>query len=207
MMRASTATNFIIWPRLPWAAGGVRPEKVGQFERAAVHLSGFRTACEIESISPLAATLRGQISAKPGANLAVELTTGQRPAGTVAWINGHSFGVEFSQTIDVLGLIYRNLLNQPLERRRMPRVEVRCAGWLKHIDEISEVTIRNVSEGGLQLEGDALMPPGTEVTVYVEGLSIPPCELIWKRDNLGGVEFRHELGWALILPWLRTLAS
>jgi hypothetical protein len=201
----SLSTNFVVVPQLPWTADASQLEIEGEFEGAGVYLFGLRTPCTIESISPLAATLRGKLNAETGARVTLELTTGQRPLATIMWVRESSFGVEFTQPIDVLPLINRNLVSQPIERRRMPRVELRCVGWLTHDNEIYAVTVRNISASGLQLEADALPPVGTQVNVYLEGLNVPPGELIWKREALGAIKLRQEIGWSLILPWLRTL--
>jgi hypothetical protein len=43
------------------------------------------------------------------------------------------------------------------------------------------------------------------VSVFVEGLNIPPGEVIWKRDNLAGVEVFEEMSWTSIIPWVRNI--
>lgn len=206
MMEASSATNFIVLPQFPPADESlslVRP--TGEFERAGLYDSGLRTECEVQSISALGATLYGHSSSPTGQQVTLELATGQRASGSIAWVRGSCCGLDFNQPIDVLALVNRNLLNQPRERRKMPRVELRCTAWLKDQEELSIVTIHNISSGGLQLEGDVLPSVGSDVTLYLEGLNVPPGELIWRRDRLAGIQLQHELNWALIMPWLRSL--
>ena len=62
----------------------------------------------------------------PGEEVAIELATGQRPAGTIDWVAGGEAGIRFKQPIDMLALLNRKLVSQPAERRTMPRVELRC---------------------------------------------------------------------------------
>jgi hypothetical protein len=206
MIEAPSATNFIVLPQYPRADESLtlaRP--TGKFERAWLYDSGFRTECEVQSISALGATLQGRSASPPGRQVALELATGQRASGTVAWSRGSCCGLGFNQPIDVLALVNRNLLNQPRERRRLPRVELRCTAWLKDQEDLSIVTIHNISAGGLQLEGEMLPPVGSDVTLYLEGLNVPPGELIWRRGKLAGIQLRHEFSWAHIMPWLRNL--
>jgi hypothetical protein len=114
-------------------------------------------------------------------------------------------GVGFKQPIDVLALINRKLVSQSIERREMPRVGLRCSAWLKDGEDFLAATVRNISSRGIQLEGEILPCAGAEVEMFVEGLNVPPGEVIWRRDNLAGVRMHQELSWRLIMPWLRNL--
>lgn len=207
MTEGSCATTFVITPKLRWADDPLDPKEAGECEMASIYASGFRTDHQVLSISSLGATLRGNLPSAAGTEVTVELANGRRSAGTIAWTQGSSFGVGFKQPIDVLALIKRKLVSQPVERRSMPRIEVRCTAWLKTEEEFSAVFVRNISARGLQLEGEDLPGIGTEVSLYLEGLNIPPGELIWRRDNLAGVRLRHDLSWVLIMPWLRNLVQ
>jgi len=87
----------------------------------------------------------------------------------------------------------------------MPRVEIRCRAHLKFGATFSPALLRNISAGGLQLEGDALPPVGTYVAVFLEGLNIPAGEVIWRKDDLAGIELFDELSWSSIMPWIRDM--
>jgi hypothetical protein len=39
--------------------------------------------------------------------------------------------------------------------------------------------------------------------VFVEGLNVPPGEVMWRKDNLVGIELFEELSWSSIMPWIR----
>ena len=128
---ACSRSTFIISAMLPWVDKPMHLEEKGHFEGVGLYESGFRTECSVRSISPLGAILKGQIAAPPGSTVAVELATGQRHPATIAWVRDSSLGVGFKQPIDVLALIKRKLVSQPIERREMPRIELRCSAWLK----------------------------------------------------------------------------
>jgi hypothetical protein len=147
--------------------------------------------------------LRGELAKAPGTEIAIELVTGQRPAGTVDWVKGGETGVRFSQPVDMLALINRKLVSQPIERRTMPRVEIRCDVYVKFAENVCPAIMRNISAGGLQLEGEDLPPRGTFVSVFVEGLNLSPGEVIWRRGNLAGIEVFEELSWTSIIPWIK----
>ena len=63
--------------------------------------------------------------------------------------------------------------------------------------------MRNISARGMQVEGEELPEKGTYLSVLIEGLIVPPGEVIWKKGNLAGIELFEELSWSSIMPWIR----
>jgi hypothetical protein len=189
--------------RLPWPDDSSAPADKGPFDPGVIYDSGSRLECSIRKISALGATLRSNLEKAPGDPVAVELGTGQRPSGTIAWASQGELGVAFNEPVDVLALINRNLLSQTGERRAMPRVEMRCGVHLKWAGELAPAILRNISARGLQVEGDALPGRGTFVSVFVEGLVVPSGEVIWTKGNLAGIELFEDLSWTSIMPWIR----
>lgn len=208
MARSLSLTSFVMERRLPWAEGSsAAPAGAGRFDQALVIEAGQRHPCTIRSVSPLGATLTGGIVTRQGEELALELVTGQRAAATVEWIGGGEAGVCFKQPIDVLALINRTLISQPTERRSMPRVELRCGVRLKWGATVCDAVLRNISARGLQLEADGLPPKGTFVSIQIEGLIVPAGEIMWRKDNLAGIQLMEELRWTSLMPWIRKVCG
>jgi hypothetical protein len=78
---------------------------------------------------------------------------------------------------------------------------VKCSG------QFSTATLRNISARGLQIEGDELPAIGAYVSPFVDGLSIPSGEIVWKHGRLAGIEVFGELSWTSIIPWVRSLVK
>lgn len=205
MTEAASVTTFVVGSKLPWPDDAPAPADCGPFDAGVIHNSGFRQDCSIRKISQLGATVRSNVQNAPGEEIIVELPTGQRTAATVDWADAGETGIRFARPIDVLALINRNLVSQPIDRRAMPRVEIRCGAYVKCAEDFSPATVRNISAQGLQLEGDSLPSVGSYVSVFVEGLNVPPGEVAWRKDRLAGVELFEELSWASIMPWIREL--
>lgn len=203
MADAPSVTTFVMDDRLPWPEEGPVSELDGPYDAGVIHDAGFRWNCSIRRISKLGATLRGDVAIAPGEEVAIELATGQRSQGTVDWVSGGEAGVVFKQPLDMIALINRNLISQPTERRAMPRVELRCRIHLKWGVSLAPAMLRNISARGLQIEGDELPPRGTFVSVFVEGLNVPPGEVVWTKGNLSGIELLDDLSWSSIIPWIR----
>ncbi len=203
MAEAASVTTFVMGARLPWPDDAPVLAEQGPFEAAVVHDGGGRHDCAIRRISALGATLRGRFEHAPGDEVAVELATGHRHAAAIEWVEGGEAGIRFLQPVDVLALINRKLVSQTAERRAMPRVELRCAAFVKKGEDFLPVMLRNISAGGLQVEGDGLPPQGTFVALFIDGINVPPGEIAWRKDKLAGIELLEDLSWSSIMPWVR----
>jgi hypothetical protein len=204
MAEASSVTTVVVGERLPWPDDMPGAAESGPFDAAAIYHSGVRRECVIRKISALGATIGSDLAPALGDRVAIEIATGQRPAGKVAWTGRSELGVRFDDSIDVLALLNRQLVSQSRDRRTMPRLEVRSTAHIKCGEHFRPATLRNISSHGLQLEGDDLPAAGTYVSVFIDGLNIPPGEIAWKRDNLAGIEIFEELSWTSIIPWVRN---
>ena len=205
MADAPSVTTFIMEKRLPWPAGSSDAGVSGPFDAGLIYDDAEPRECTIRNISALGATLCGDLKKAPGEEIALELATGQRPAATIEWASAGEVGIRFKQPIDMLALINRKLISQPAERRAMPRVEIRCAVYVKWCANLEPAILRNISANGLQLEGASLPPRGTLVGVFVEGLNVPSGEVVWQKGGLAGIELFEELSWTSIIPWIREV--
>lgn len=205
MAETPSVTTFIMESRLPWPDTDIAADLGGPFDLGVIYDHGHARQCSIRSISALGATLCGELKNALGEEVALELATGQRPAGTVEWAERGEAGIRFKQPIDMLALINRKLVSQPSERRAMPRIQLRCGLYVKWAANLEPATLRNISSRGLQLEGEVLPPQGTFVGLFVEGLNVPSGEVVWQRDNLAGIELFEELSWTSIIPWIREV--
>lgn len=203
MAQAQSLTSFVMTATLPWPDDSPPADRFGALDAVALYEGGTPMPCTVRKISPLGATIRGSGSRTVGEQVAVELPTGQRAAGTVDWASGDEAGVRFKQPIDMLALLNRKLLEETAERRKMPRVELRCAVGVKWGINVAAATLRNISAKGLQIEGDGLPPRDTFVSLFIDGLNVPAGEVVWQKDNLAGIELMDELNWSSLMPWIR----
>ncbi|QIK79166.1 PilZ domain-containing protein [Sphingomonas piscis] len=198
-------TTFIVGDRLPWPDDVPPREALGPFDSGAIYDSSRRHDCVFRKISARGATVRGSLKTAPGASVSVELGTGQRPAATVEWVRGGEAGLAFKQPVDLLALINRSLIAQPAERRTMPRVEIRCPVHLRWAGHWEPATLRNISAKGLQVQGVGLPDADTFLTIAIEGLAVPAGEVVWRKDDLAGIELFEELSWTSLVPWIREM--
>ena len=203
MAEALSVTTFVMAAQLPWPDDALAADALGSLDPVALFEAGERRACAIRKISALGTTIRGAVTQAPGEEVLVELETGQRPVGTIDWVAGGEAGIRFKQPIDMLALLNRKLVAQPGERRRMPRVELRCSVGVKWGGNVAAATLRNISARGLQVEGDGLPPRDTLIALFIDGLIVPAGEVVWSKGKLAGIELIDELSWSSIMPWIR----
>jgi hypothetical protein len=204
MTEARSITTFVVGDRLPWPDDVMALEEKGPFDPGVLYDSGSRQECSIRKISTRGVTIRAAITKASGDPVAVQLGTGQRANGTIAWAERGELGISFDEHVDMVALLNRQLVSQPAERRTMPRVEIRCDAFLKFGEHLGSAVLRNISARGLQIEGEDLPPVGTYVAVFVEGLNIPAGEVVWRRGKLAGIEVFEELSWTSIIPWIKS---
>jgi len=204
MTESPSVTTFVVDDRLPWPDDAFTKDGVGPFDTGVIYDAGVRRECSIRRVSARGVTLRSDLEKAPGDQVAIELGTGQRP-GTVAWADRGELGISFDEPLDMVALLNRTLVSQPVERRTMPRVEIRCTAYVKFGENLCATTLRNISARGLQGEGEQLPDCGTYVSVLLEGLNVPAGEVVWRRSNLAGIEIFEELSWTSIIPWIKTV--
>lgn len=204
-MADSSVTTVVVGDHLPWPDDVSAAAGNGQFDPAALYHSGARRDCQIRKISALGVTVDSDFAPALGERVAVELITGQRAAGKIAWTGHAKLGVRFDDCVDVIALLNRKLVSQSPDRRTMPRLEVRCLAHVKSGQHFWPARLRNISSRGLQLEADELPATGAFVSVFVDGLNLPSGEVVWRRDKLAGIEVFEELSWTSIIPWVRGI--
>ena len=138
-----------------------------------------------------------------GSRVSIELGTGKRHVAEVKWARGGEIGLAFSSPVDVIALINRNLVAQPVERRQMPRVELRAPVHVKWAEHLEPATLRNISPTGIQLEAHRLPSLDTMASLFVDGLRLPASEVVWQEGRLAGFEFFEEVSWSSIIAWVR----
>ena len=88
----------------------------------------------------------------------------------------------------------------------MPRVELRAPVHVKWAEHLEPATLRNISSSGVQVEGPRLPPADTMASLFIDGLKLPACEVVWQDRHLIGVEFFEEVSWSSIIAWVREVS-
>jgi len=162
-----------------------------------------RRACSIRKISAGGAILHCDHDVEVDGRLELELMNGEHLAGAVVWRRGGEVGLSFDSQIDVFAIIAQDIVSQPGERRRMPRVELACPALLDVDGRTQLVSTRDVSQGGAKLDVPFALAAEQKVTVTLEGLRPVEGVVRWSAGTLAGIAFLPELRWQELMLWLK----
>lgn len=196
-------TIYSLSDEAPRANGLIEREDRARLQPGAVGRGSLREICFIRKITPMGAVLCIEGAVKPGERLDLELLTGDRLSGIVDWVQGNDVGLRFDDEADLFALITRNLVQQPGDARRMPRIELDCPAWLEAGSRREIVTIANLSDGGARIEVRTPLVAQEKVTLTLDGFRPAPATVRWVQGRSAGLAFEPELPWQELMPWLR----
>lgn len=176
-----------------------------RLERASLAQGSIRQLCSLRKLAEGGAVLHSDTPLAIGEMVALELTSGHRIAGEVIWRDGASAGIRFDRPIDLLAVIARNLVNQPGERRRLPRIELDCAAGIETNGVAETARIRDVSQGGVRVDTALTLAPGDAVRMAIDGMRPLEGRVAWAQGQSAGVSLEPELNWQELMPWLRAV--
>ena len=116
-----------------------------------------------------------------GTPVTVELKSGQPISGKISWTRDHHAGVAFDRPIDVIDIL-SSTMDGP--RPRMPRIEIDCFATLRDGANVLRVRACDISQGGVKIECETLLPQGTDVIVTLPGLPVPSRDRLLDRRRL-----------------------
>jgi len=186
----------------PRAAGAEREDRA-RLQPGAVGRGSLREICFLRKISAGGAVLSMDTIPEPGEQLNLELLTGDRLTGRVEWTDGNDVGLRFDRSADIFALITRNLVHQPGDGRRMPRIELNCPAWLEAGSRREIVTIHNLSDGGACIGTRVPLVVHEQIVVTLDGFRAAPAVVRWVQGQAAGIAFVPELPWHELMPWLR----
>jgi len=196
-------TIYSLSGEMPAAETGEEGEGESVLRAGALIAGSVRRACAVRKLSAGGAILHCDHDVEIGERLELELVNGEQLAGHVAWRRGGEVGLSFDTQVDVFAFIAQDIVSQPGERRRMPRVELVCSALLEAEGWTELVTSRDVSQGGVKLDVPFALKPELRVVVTLEGLRPVEGVVRWTQGQLAGIAFLPELSWQELMLWLK----
>lgn len=187
------------------------PARAGQLDRrdgdrlmtlyrvGSILVEARRELCLIKNISAGGMMIRLYCSIAEGTPVTVELKSGQPISGSISWTKDHHAGVSFDQPVDVIDIL-SSAMDGP--RPRLPRIETDCHATLREGANILRVLVCDISQGGVKVECEAILPQGAEVIITLPGLPPQPGIACWTDGGLTGVSFNRLLPLNELVAWL-----
>lgn len=173
------------------------------FDAATLLVADAAHPCTLRKLTTLGATLSLVLEQHEQGAARLQLANGQLFEGRVDWCSDGEAGFLFDAPVDVIGTLARTLASLPADRRSMPRVEINQTIFIRSGDKVELARTRNVSQGGVGVDTRLELGIGTPVQVTLDTLRPIDGTVRWCRQGQAGIEFREELGWQTLMPWLR----
>ena len=165
-----------------------------------ITLGERRELCLIKNISAGGMMLRAYCPIPVGQQVSVELKNGQPIHGQVSWVREHNLGVTFNAPIDVIEILSASM-DGP--RPRMPRIEVASHATVREGASTYRMRTCDVSQGGIKLETETVLPPRASVVVSLPGLPAQQGVVRWADGGFCGITFNRLLPLPLLVCWLQ----
>ena len=168
----------------------------------AITIGDRRELCLIRNISAGGMSIRSYSPLAVGTPVLIELKTGMRVPGTVAWVDDGTAGVEFKEPVDVLDVL-SSTDDGPTPR--MPRIEVDCYASVRAGAVVRGLRVCDISQGGVKLAGHLSTEVASDLSVTLPGMSPQPASLRWSCDGHVGLTFNRLLPLPDLVEWLRSV--
>ena len=165
-----------------------------------IMVEGRRELCLIKNISAGGMMIRAYCALAEGSSLSVELKSGHPISGKVGWLCEQTAGIAFDQPIDVIGILSASM-DGP--RPRMPRIEVGGHAMIREGANALRVKLCDISQGGMKIKCETVLPVGADVVVSLPGLTAQPGVTRWTEHGYTGVTFNRLLPLGELVGWLQ----
>lgn len=163
--------------------------------------------CFVHRITSGGASLTVSGPVSHGERATIELPFGLAAQGWIDSGDPAALAFRFDAPLDVVGALARCLAALPAERRQMPRIELRQRLCIRHSGQADFAWTRNLSPSGAGIETRATLMVGESVELTLDGLRPIVGEVRWAEHGQAGIAFAEELGWQVLMPWLRKVAN
>lgn len=159
-----------------------------------------RELCLIKNISAGGMMIRLYCRIAEETPVTVELKSGQPISGRISWTRDLHAGISFDQPIDVIDIL-SSTMDGP--RPRMPRIEINCFATLRDGANTIRAQVCDVSQGGMKIACETLLPQGADVIVTLPGMPPQPGLACWKNHGFTGIAFNRLLPLGELVAWLQ----
>lgn len=171
---------------------------------AILHCGALSEPCTIRNISAGGLMVRiYKCIALEGA-VSVELETGIRLLGSIAWANGWDFGIAFATPIDVDAALGECTASGVKERRAAPRTPINCPARLRLPSRLLRARAKEISPYGARLETLRPVASDTRVTLTLPDLPSMAGTVRWSTGNSAGVSFAEPLPPDVLAVWIKN---
>jgi hypothetical protein len=166
-------------------------------------IDGRRELCLIRNISAGGLMAHVYSPVKVGQRVTVELKSEQQIEGAIAWVRDADAGIAFDIPVDITQLLANPPVTDNGWKPRLPRVEIDRLATVRAGARTYWVHTRDVSQGGVKVDTDQPLEPGTEVVVTLENFRPIAGTVRWQSGRACGISFNSLIPFEELIGWLK----
>jgi hypothetical protein len=156
--------------------------------------------CRIRNISPGGVMVEVPGAFWTGEPAGIELRSGGKAAGRIAWTDEGRLGIRFEAPIDPQDVLAIDPEHPPRALRIAVSVDASiCVGAV-----FKRVNVEDISLGGVRIRLDDPAPIGTKVFLTIDGFPNLPGIIRWQSEGHVGVAFDQPLDLDALAFWLAS---
>jgi hypothetical protein len=158
--------------------------------------------CRIRNIAPGGVMVEVPGTFWAGEPAAIELKSGGKAAGRIAWVENGRIGIAFEEAIDPQDI----LAIDPDQPPRALRIAVSVEASLCLGGAFRRVEVEDISLGGVRIKLDDTTEIGTKVFLTIDGFPNLPGIVRWQSGGFAGIVFDKMLELDALAYWLASRA-
>lgn len=168
---------------------------------ARIEHAGGAELCRIRNISAGGLMAEAVTTPSAGAAVTIEIDSGCRLPGTVAWIREDNVGIRFDSRVDLRAL-FSGERPRIGYRPRPPRLDMKCRATVRLGGVYHHVDVEDVSAGGIKLRLSLAKAAGRKAVVAIEGMTPVRGQVRWSKDGMTGIAFDRMIPFEELVRWM-----
>ena len=199
------ATRDIPFPNAPDRRRKLRHQNV--LHVAKLIIGSFEELCIIREVASGGLKAEVYCPVPIGLVATIELRTGYRATGYIAWCEEDVLGLAFDPDVSAETLLTHCSLDERIGRIRPTRLLVSVPGQLVVGGETSRIELRDASLAGMKIRVGREFEPDTECVIAPESMSPRAATIRWHRNGKAGIQLAEPLRFDEFAEWRRMLAE
>jgi hypothetical protein len=171
---------------------------------ALLHAGGASDICVVKNVSSSGLSARIYRKLPPGEQVEIEFRSGERLAGSVVWEHECDIGIIFPKPIDVAAVLSSSRASQATKRRALPRIGVECQGRLSTGLQSMVATLRDISQGGANVEVEGTIANLSKVQLILPDLQAIAGVVRWTLGQNVGISFNGCMAFEQLAHWIQV---
>ena len=169
--------------------------------------AGREEMCLVRDISTEGLKAEIYIPVEPGTHVEIEVRTGHKLCGNIAWAEPDMIGVSFDEPMPMAAMLAHCSFDERVGALRPPRLNVDMNGLLKLGSEERAVRIGNISQAGVQIDARDPLHAGAPCAIALPGLAPRAATVRWWRDDQAGLLLSEPFDYTEFAEWRAIVAD